>query len=183
MSYGNYAPFYRTGYFNPMQSQTPNMPNMTPDQGQYANPYQQPTQQPQIFPSQMSGTSAGQPNDRIWVQGEAGAKAYLIAPNATVTLWDSESPTIYIKSADANGIPSTQILDYTDRTLNAQKQPEKHVCQCGDKFIPIAELTAINGKFDNITDKIQSLELKIKELTEKPATRTAKTNKAEEENA
>lgn len=183
MSYGNFAPFYRPGYFNPMQAQAPNMPNIMPEQAQYANPYQQPTQQPQIFPSQMSGTSAGQPNDRIWVQGEAGAKAYLIAPNATVTLWDSESPTIYIKSADANGMPSTQILDYTDRTLNAQKQPEKHVCQCGEKFIPIAELTAINGKFDDITSQIQSIETKLKEFYEKPATRTAKTNKAEEENA
>lgn len=51
----------------------------------------------------------------IWVQGESGAKSYLVAPNTTVSLWDSESQTIYLKSADASGMPSLKILDYTIR--------------------------------------------------------------------
>ena len=51
----------------------------------------------------------------LWVQGEAGAKAYPVAPNNTVQLWDSESQTIYLKSADASGMPSMKILDYTIR--------------------------------------------------------------------
>jgi len=51
----------------------------------------------------------------IWVQGEAGAKSYMVAPNQTVTLWDSEQNIIYIKSADATGMPSMKILDYTIR--------------------------------------------------------------------
>ena len=50
-----------------------------------------------------------------WVQGEAGAKSYLVAPNQTVTLWDSESQTIYLKMADAMGLPTIKILDYTIR--------------------------------------------------------------------
>lgn len=54
-------------------------------------------------------------NDIKWVQGEAGAKSYLVAPNTTVQLWDSESQTIYLKSADASGMPSMKILDYTVR--------------------------------------------------------------------
>ena len=36
----------------------------------------------------------------IWVQGEAGAKSYLVARGETAVLWDSENPYIYIKSAD-----------------------------------------------------------------------------------
>ena len=49
MTYGNYAPFYRTGYFNPMQ--TPMMPNMVDNQNQFAQPYQMPTQtQPMSTP-------------------------------------------------------------------------------------------------------------------------------------
>ena len=56
-----------------------------------------------------------QQNGIIWVQGEAGAKSYLVAPNNTVQLWDSESQTIYLKSADAAGMPSMKILDYTIR--------------------------------------------------------------------
>ena len=57
-----------------------------------------------------------QSNGIIWVQGEAGAKSYLVAPNNTVQLWDSESQTIYLKSADASGMPSMKILDYTIRS-------------------------------------------------------------------
>ena len=57
----------------------------------------------------------------IWVSGEAGAKSYLVAPNSTVTLWDSESKTIYIKSADASGMPSIRTLEYTERE---EKKPE-----------------------------------------------------------
>ena len=51
----------------------------------------------------------------IWIQGEAAAKSYLVAPNSTVPLWDSERQTIYIKSADAAGMPSLKIIDYTIR--------------------------------------------------------------------
>lgn len=56
-----------------------------------------------------------QQNGIIWVQGEAGAKSYLVAPNTTVQLWDSESQTIYLKSADSSGMPSIKVLDYTVR--------------------------------------------------------------------
>jgi hypothetical protein len=49
------------------------------------------------------------------VQGEAGAKSYLVAPNNTVQLWDSESQTIYLKSVDASGMPTMKVLDYTIR--------------------------------------------------------------------
>lgn len=62
----------------------------------------------------------------IWVQGEAGAKAYPVAPNTTVQLWDSENQVIYLKSADASGMPSMKTLDYTIRDAaggnNALKQ-------------------------------------------------------------
>lgn len=51
----------------------------------------------------------------VWVQGEAGAKAYIVAPNSTAILWDSERNTIYVKSADMSGIPSIKILDFTER--------------------------------------------------------------------
>ena len=56
-----------------------------------------------------------QQNGIIWVQGEAGAKSYLVAPNTTVQLWDSESQTIYLKSADSSGMPSIKVLNYTVR--------------------------------------------------------------------
>lgn len=62
-----------------------------------------------------------QQNGIIWVQGEAAAKSYLIAPNSTVPLWDSEEKVIYLKSADASGMPSMRVLDYSIRD-EMQKQ-------------------------------------------------------------
>lgn len=52
-------------------------------------------------------------DDRIWVQGEVGAKAYLVAPGNTVPLWDSENSVIWLKSVDLAGIPSMQKLTYS----------------------------------------------------------------------
>lgn len=68
---------------------------------------------PAYYP-QLQGVG-GNNNGIIWIQGEAGAKSYLVAPNTTVALWDSESQTIYLKSADASGMPSIKTLDYTVR--------------------------------------------------------------------
>lgn len=71
-------------------------------------------QMPQAQPQQQS-------NGIIWVSGEAGAKAFMVAPNTTVQLWDSEDQVIYLKSADASGMPNIKILDYTIRQAGNQQ--------------------------------------------------------------
>ena len=74
------------------------------------------TYQP-VYPVQqpVMQTQAQNQQGLIWVQGEQAAKSYLVAPNTTVQLWDSEEKVIYLKSADASGMPSMKILDYTIR--------------------------------------------------------------------
>ena len=53
----------------------------------------------------------------IWVQGEAGAKSYLVGAGQSVLLMDSENPIMYIKSTDASGMPlPLRIFDYSERT-------------------------------------------------------------------
>ena len=80
------------------------------------NYFPQTYQQPVYYPQQTQPQpQQAQTQSLIWVQGEAGAKSYLVAPNSTVTLWDSEAQTIYIKSADASGMPSIRTLVYTIR--------------------------------------------------------------------
>ena len=79
---------------------------------QYPQQYQQPIPTPQ---QQIQQQQPVQQGSLIWVSGEAGAKAYLVAPNTTVQLWDSEANCVYLKSADATGMPSMKILDYTIR--------------------------------------------------------------------
>lgn len=87
-------------------------------QPQYQVPYLQGTQMSQTNQSQQIPN-----NNLIWVQGEAGAKSYLVAPNTTVQLWDSEAQVIYLKSADASGMPSMKILDYTIRDMTPANGP------------------------------------------------------------
>jgi hypothetical protein len=90
----------------------------------YQPMYYQPQYQT-VQPSyvQQNQQGAQQNNSIIWVSGEAGAKAYLVAPNTTVQLWDSEAQVIYLKSADASGMPSMKILDYTIRDMTPANGP------------------------------------------------------------
>ena len=79
-----------------------NTPNYT-----YNYPYSYTLQQQQQ-PQQSAGIN--------WVQGEAGAKSYALAPNQSVLLMDSENNVFYIKSSDASGMPMPlRIFDYTER--------------------------------------------------------------------
>ena len=150
MAYGNYAPFYRGGYFNPMQ--TPIMPNMAENQGQFVPQYQAPVQ-----PTQMSVPTAQPTNDMIWVLGQTEAESYPVAPNNSVVLWDKNNPTIYIKSVNAQGIPSMRILDFVERTQNGSQMPAEHACQCGDKFATKEQLNALEGKINDILAMYEEL--------------------------
>lgn len=105
MAYNNYFPAGYQPYYPQVQQSYP----------QQMQQNMQPVQQPV------------QPNtDLKWIQGEAAAKSYLVAPGQTVTLWDTESKSIYIKSANAAGMPSMMILDYVERNgapQNEQNSP------------------------------------------------------------
>lgn len=108
---------------------------------------------PQMSPASMPGTS--QTNNLIWVQGEAGAKSYLVAPNTTVQLWDSEEQVIYLKSADASGMPSMKVLDYTirDATPSANTHLTSSEPQIGD-FVTKEEFYAFEDKIQKQMDRL-----------------------------
>ena len=93
----------------------------------------------------------------IWVSGEAGAKAYLVAPNTTVQLWDSEAQVVYLKSADASGMPSMKVLDYTIRQSAAN----------GPVTAPAAPTVnpteyATRAEFDALQGEINALKAQLK---------------------
>lgn len=96
-------------------------------------PYYQPNYQP------VQNAPQNQNNGIIWVSGVAGAKAYMVAPNTTVQLWDSESQTIFLKSADASGMPSMKILDYTIRE-NDQPVTAQNLAQSDERYVTKEEL-------------------------------------------
>jgi hypothetical protein len=113
-----YQPNY--GYQYPYYGAQPPMPDNLAQLRMNTNQMQNAVVQPSM-PSQPM--QAQQPNNGlIWVQGESGAKSYLVAPNATVMLMDSEGERFYLKSADASGMPlPLRIFDYKERTTAAQQ--------------------------------------------------------------
>lgn len=172
MAYGNYAPFYRAGYFNPMQ--TPTMPQMADNQNQFTQPYQQPMQTNSApMPMQTQPTN----DTMLFVLNENEASAYPVAPNNSVVLWDKNNKTFYIKTANAQGIPSMQIYDFTERIENAQNEPTTHKCTCGDKYATKEQINAIESKIDDLTAKYEEL---AHPVVEKPKTTSKKTKESEE---
>ena len=154
-----YAPFYRPTYYEPAQ-QNP--------MGQFNQQYQQPMSQP-IQQAPMQGHPT---NDFLWVLNENEATSYPVAPNNTVTLWDKNLPTIYIKSVNAQGVPSMRILDFTERSAAANKTPSVPSFNSTNNFVTLDSFNALEAKF-------AALEVKVDELRPKS---NAKTKKAEVEN-
>lgn len=95
--------------------------------------------QPAYYPQQYQVVPQNTTNGSIiWVQGEAGAKSYMVAPNNTVQLWDSENQVIYLKSADASGMPSMKILDYQ---IRESSNPQPQVMDAKNDYVTREELS------------------------------------------
>lgn len=88
-------------------------------------------------------------NGILWVQGEAGAKSWAVAPGKSVMLMDSESNTFYIKSSDNSGMPMPlRIFDYKERTIQqTQPQVAQHQEIDTSQFVTRAEF---NKKLDEL---------------------------------
>lgn len=146
MSY--YAPFYRQqGYYYPTQQNAFEGQNISSTAiPQFQNQYQQ---QPQA--------------DMVWVLNETEAMAYPVAPNTTVTLWDKSSPVTYIKSANAQGVPSIRILDYKER-INAEpsKTLSDELSNLDDKFVKKEDIIDLRGKIEGLQNELESLKEKTK---------------------
>lgn len=112
----------------------------------YQPMYQQPYQSAQSQPQMNTGI--------IWIQGEAGAKSYLVAPNTTVPLWDSESQRIFLKSADASGMPSIKTLEYT---IVGNPAPSAVASAPDVPYATKDALEALQGEIDSLKAEIERL--------------------------
>ena len=118
--------------YTPQSYYPPTQP--MPDQLAYLRQQQmQPMQQPAASP--------------LWVQGEAGAKAYPVAPGSSVILMDSESNVFYIKSADQSGMPTMRTFEYRERTA-AQNPPVQAAQQPQGDYVTRSEFAAWAARFD-----------------------------------
>ena len=138
MAYNSFFPYGYQPYAYPQNSQ------YTPGNGPFQPEYGQPGVNPQR--AQNNGGTGLR-----WVQGDAGARAYPVGPGNTVDLWDSEAQVIYLKTVDASGMPSMQVLDYTIREGEKQAGPLTRKIDTS-KFVTkdelekrLAEITGGNG--------------------------------------
>ena len=155
-----YAPFYRPTYYDPVQQN-----NMGQFNQQYQPPISQPMQNAQI---PMQGQ---QTNDFLWVLNENEATSYPVAPNNTVTLWDKNLPTIYIKSVNAQGVPSMRVLDFVERTATSPTTPAGKSFNLPNNFVTLDSFNALKGDVEALKGKLDELKPK----------NTPKTRKAEVE--
>ena len=127
-----YIPYgYQPGYYGQA------MPDQLAQLRQ--NAYQQPMM------GQAAQQTQGTPSI-IWVQGEEGAKAYMVAAGNSVLLMDSENSAFYIKSTDASGMPlPLRVFDYKERTT-ATKMPPQTAQQPGGEFVTRAEFDALAAR-------------------------------------
>lgn len=127
-----YIPYgYQPGYYGQA------MPDQLAQLRQ--NAYQQPMMGQATQPTQ------GTPSI-IWVQGEEGAKAYMVAAGNSVLLMDSENSAFYIKSTDASGMPlPLRVFDYKERTT-AAKTPPQTAQQPGVEFVTREEFNALAAR-------------------------------------
>ena len=100
-AYNNYFPmnYQPYNYYSPVGQQALNQPNIT---------------------AQLPSTGI------IWVQGEAGAKAYPVAAGNSMLLMDSESEQFYIKSTDASGMPlPLRTFNYKEVVQTSENAPKQ----------------------------------------------------------
>lgn len=131
------------------------MNNYTSYQPNFQPSYQPPMQHQvaQTFSTQQNGnaTSGG----FVYVNGKEGAKAYILQPNSTIFLMDSDNPFFYVKSTNNLGQASIRKFKFEEvafdtDSINAVSQTE---------FVKADEFKSFE---DKITAKIQSLETLIK---------------------
>lgn len=144
MSFGTYQPpVYPAQMYGQAYGQNiPDPMQQTP----MRQPFQpvQPIGSPQI--PQMQAPPQQDPG-MIWVQGEAGAKAYMVAAGNSVVLWDSEESVIYIKSADAAGMPYMRIFDYTERNSAPRNAPPAG----NPQYVTREEFESLVQRFEQMT--------------------------------
>lgn len=124
---------------------------------QLQNQYQQAVNVPQM-PQMQQPPQTNQ--GLLWVSGEVGAKSYLVAPNSTVLLMDSDSSRFYLKSADNSGMPSLRIFEYKEVTNMAQNAPQGSRTSENNldgRYVTRDEYDSLKRQYEEITARLDGM--------------------------
>ena len=123
---------------------------------QLQNQYNQAVNVPQIQTVPQQQVNQG----LLWVSGEVGAKSYLVAPNSTVLLMDSDAQRFYLKSADNAGMPSLRIFEYTEVTNVPQNTPQAlntDLKELDSKYVTREEYDSLKRQYEAIMERLDSM--------------------------
>lgn len=133
------------------------MPQPYPDRlSQLQNQYQQAVNVPQVQSVPQPQVNQG----LLWVSGEVGAKSYLVAPNSTVLLMDSDAQRFYLKSADNAGMPSLRIFEYNEVTntpQNALQGLNTDLKELDSKYVKREEYEGLKRQYESIMERLDSM--------------------------
>lgn len=160
--YQNYFTPQMPGYNQ--QFQTPYSDRLN----QLQNQYQQ-IVSPQNQPQQVN-------QGLLWVQGEAGAKSYLVAPNTTVLLMDSESQRFYLKSTDGAGMPSMRMFEYSEVSQNAPQGLNSNEINLDGKYVTREEYEGLKRQYESLMEKLDNISVNSDIQKPKPKTKGGSAN-------
>lgn len=120
----------------------------------YAQPYGM-YQQPNMVTVQNR-----QSNGIIWVNGEEGARAFVMAPNSNAILLDAENEgKFYIKTTDNIGMCNLRIFDYKE-IIDVNPNQGSNAVQFATKqdIVEIREmLNTFESKLGNFSSKLDAM--------------------------
>lgn len=134
--------------------------------------YTQPQQNNNWNQNNMQQAQPPQTNQGIiWVQGEAAARSYLVAPNSTVLLMDSETSRFYLKSANNAGMPSMQIFEYSEVTQSVPQALQSASEDLDSKYVTREEYSRLQAQYADIINKLDGFHAPVaaSEDARKPA--------------
>ena len=122
------------------------------------SPYQDRLSQLQNNYQQTVGTPTQVNQGLLWVSGEVGAKSYLVAPNSTVLLMDSDAQRFYLKSADSSGMPSLRVFEYSEVSnapQNTPQAPYSDLKELDSKYVTRSEYEGLKRQYEKVLEKLE----------------------------
>jgi len=90
-------------------------------------------------------------NQYAYVNGIEGAKAYLMNPNQTILLMDSNQPIFYLKTSNGLGQATIRIFEFKEVLQN--KSNNQGYALKSDLEAIVSRLEALEGVGNNESDK------------------------------
>lgn len=122
-------------------------------------PYQTQTNPYSVGPGYSQPFMPRPQNNLLKVTGPESAKAYPIAPNSEVALFDAENPVFYVKTTDASGYPTLRTFKFEEVTPQViDVQPSAEVTQPDlSEFASKKDLVGLQADISEIKETLKGL--------------------------